>query len=135
MKIQYGFNLKDKKVQKYKVIIKKLTKKHNLEYEEHNYYINYNIKEDYENKPLIYIKKKMKNYNYLISLIKFEAIKNEIKDSNGEYLYDFINKKYNNLNIDYKNIKNLQLFKKEIKKYKIKNKRFKQNYYTKNNIQ
>lgn len=34
----------------------------------------------------------MTNYNFLVSIIKHEAIINEIRDSSGNLLYDFIKK-------------------------------------------
>ena len=70
----------------------KVTKEHNLNYEEHNYYSNKKMIEDYNNDSIKILKRKMTNYNYLINIIKYEVVKNEIKDTNGELLYDFIKK-------------------------------------------
>jgi len=64
----------------------------------------------------------MSKYNFLVSIIKHEAIINEIRDSNGNLLYDYINKKYININLDYKTINNLKLFKKELNEYKTEKK-------------
>jgi len=83
----------------------------------------------------------MSKYNFLVSIINHEAIINEIRDSNGNLLYDYINKKYININLDYKTINNLKLFKKELNEYKTEKKnrkciykRFKKNYKYKINM-
>ena len=70
VKIKYDFNLKDNKIKLYKIISQILSKKNNIPYQEHNYYINYKIIEEYNIKPIIYIRTKISNYNYLIGLLK-----------------------------------------------------------------
>ena len=98
------------------------TKNHSLEINEHNYYINYSIREDLEKMSIMHIKNKMQNIDYLINIIKEEGKKNKLLDSNGEILYNYIINKYNNIQIDYKKIKeNNKFFKKEIMKYKENN--------------
>ena len=92
-----------------------------MDYEEHNYYIDKEIKEDLEYKPIIYITKKMNNVNYLIKLIKEEAFKNRILDTTGENLYNFITNKYDKLKLNTKALVDNKLFKTDKIKYKNEN--------------
>ena len=100
----FWFYIKENNLFGNKDIKYQLTNEHSLDITEHNYYSNRDIKEDLENKPLIYIKRKINNdLIYLYQLIKEEAIRNNLKDTTGKALNDFIKEKYCILNIDYKN--------------------------------
>lgn len=56
-----------------------------------------------------------------MNVIKHEGIINEIHDSNGTQIYNHINSKYGNIQINY-NIEDIEkIYKKEIEKFKIKN--------------
>lgn len=75
IKVEYDNDIKKYKNDEFDIKNYKLTKNHTLELNEHNFYINYSIREDLENKPIFYIKNKMKNSDYLINIIKEEGKK------------------------------------------------------------
>ena len=117
LKIEFDFNLNDISIEDYKIKNLEITKEYDLEYKEHNYYVDHNIKDDLKYKPIVYIIKNAK-YKLLIILLKEEAINNKIVDSTGEKLYSFISNKYENFELDCKKFEKHTYFKKEILKYK-----------------
>ena len=120
VKVEYDKDIKKYENVEFDIKNFKITKNHTLEINEHNYYINYSIREDLENKSIMYIKNKMKNIDYLINIIKEEGKKNKLFDSNGEVLYNYIINKYEDIQIDYKKIKvNNKFSKNEIIEYKV----------------
>jgi hypothetical protein len=76
--------------------------------------------ENLKYKSVKIIKRKMTNYNYLINILKKECILNDFKGITGIELYEFIIKKYGNINIKVNNIE-LKFMTNEIRKYKEKN--------------
>lgn len=71
---QFDFNLEDKIANKYQIKSNIITKNHSFQYNENNYFISYKIKEYYK-KSLYLYKKRIFDYNYLLNIIKCEAIK------------------------------------------------------------
>ena len=128
-------NLKDEKSFDYKRIKIELTAPHTLDIEEHNYYVDKLVKEDLKYKPAIYIKKKMyNNSKYMYQVIKEESISNKIYDSSGKALIKHIEDKFGNIKINYKATYLNKIFKKEIDKYKITNKKENLELYDLKNI-
>ena len=120
LKVVYDNDLNSKEIKEYNIIKFTITKEHTLNPEEHTYIFNKEIMEDLKYKSLIYIKRKMSNYNYLINIIKKECIINDFKGITGNELYEFINKKYGKITINANNIEH-KFITNEIKKYKKKN--------------
>ena len=124
LKVKFDYNLKDEKSFDYKRIKIELTAPHTLDIEEHNYYVDKLVKEDLKYKPAIYIKKEMyNNSKYMYQVIKEESISNKIYDSSGKALIKHIEDKFGNIKINYKDTYLNKIFKKEIDKFKITNKK------------
>ena len=113
LKVQYNFNLNDTTIEKYEIKNVELTNEHNLDIEEHNYYINNQIKQDLKYKAVTYLQEKKNNINYLINIIKEEGLKNQNVDSTVESLYNFIKNKYADLKLNYKSLSKHIYFKKQ----------------------
>ena len=74
------------------------------------------------------------NSKYMYQVIKEESIKNEIYDSSGKALIKHIENRFGNIKINYNDIYLNKIFKKEIKKYKISNKKENLELYDLKNI-
>ena len=73
------------------------------------------------------------NSKYMYQVIK-ESIKNEIYDSSWKALIKHIENRFGNIKINYNDIYLNKIFKKEIKKYKISNKKENLELYDLKNI-